>query len=111
MRLGEYTCPPVGSKPALLPIGPPTPMQESFRRAKENLVRDKTNHDHHDDDRKHLVHGMEFTSEMQQLAESQTTHHGDVDLSRHQRAPGKCPALLHAAHNGWQGSRGDNMEP
>ncbi len=48
---------------------------------------------------------------MQEMAEAEAADDGDIDLRRHQRAPGEGPALLHAADQEGQRGRQDHPRP
>ena len=48
---------------------------------------------------------------MQQLSEAEASQDGNENLRRHERAPGKGPALFHSANDEWQGGRKNNCQP
>src|ERR1044071_1782074 len=84
----------------------PAAMEKALDRRKQDLVGQQPNQDNDQHHADHLIHGVEFASIMQEMAEPETSQDRYVNLSRHERSPGKCPTLFHPAdeirQRGWQ---------
>ena len=72
-------------------------MHETFPRREQYFIGYKPDDDDHQHDPDHLVHCHELAAIVEQMTEPEAGQDGDIDLGRHQRAPGEGPSLLHAS--------------
>src|SRR5262249_44448618 len=75
--------------------GAPASVHETLPRGEHRFVDHKPDHDNHQHDPDHLVHGAELAPVMEQMTEPEPSQDRDIDLRRHQRTPSEGPTLLH----------------
>ena len=73
-------------------------MEEGFPRRKQDFVDEQTDKDNDKHDPNHLIHRVEFPTEVKQLAKAEAGQDRYIDLRRHEGTPGECPTLFHSAY-------------